>query len=440
MVGPLDPSSRLPDAQRRVSPSKKLPTGRIGRMRRLVGVGLRAGADMVRERSEGAAAQKAAEVLGQMRGVAAKVGQMAGYVDGVVPEGQREAYERWMKTLLEQAPSSSPEAVRERVLEQLGMPLDEAFAEFEEQPVASASIGQVHRARLLDGREVAVKIQHPGVDKAMDADLDNIKVLEPMFALFAGAQFESKRIAGEIRDRFREEIDYELEARRQLKMAEIHAGDPSIKVPGIVASHSGPRIITMDWVEGLSFAEAAEAPEDLRRQWAETMWRFVYKGVLVGGHFNADPHPGNYKFHDDGTVTFLDHGCVQEADARKRAEGSAAHIAACRGDRPAFEQACREMMKLRGGEFERASMEYLYEAFAPQLHAPYKIERHYVAGLAKRFKDTFQEIRKLEDDSYVAFEPGVFFLNRLQFGFYSVLARLDVEVDYARVELEFLSP
>ena len=97
------------------------------------------------------------------------------------------------------------------------------------------------------------------------------------------------------------------------------------------------------------------------------------------------------------------------------------------------------MMKLEGGQFERGAMAYLYEAFAPQLQSPYRIERHYVAGLAKRFKDMFQEIRKLDDDSYVAFEPGVFFLNRLQFGFYSVLARLDVEVDYNALDAEILA-
>ncbi|EDM80926.1 putative ATP-binding protein [Plesiocystis pacifica SIR-1] len=416
---------------------KKLVKNRLGRLRQFAGAGLRMGADMALGR-EGAGAEKAAEILGNLRGVATKVGQMAGYIDGVIPEEQREAYEKWMQTLLDQAPSSDPEQVRRQVREQLGRPLDEAFAEFDETPVASASIGQVHRAVLPDGRVVAVKVQHPGIDEAMRNDLANSAMVEQTFRLFAGSKFESKRIAEEIRQRFAEELDYALEARRQREIRALHLGDPAIRIPELVDSHCAAKVLTMEWAEGLDFSEAAAAPEALRRQWAEAMWRFAYKSVLIGGQFNADPHPGNYKFHRDGRVTFLDHGCVQEADQAHRDAGAATHRAACLGDVPAFEAAAREMLGLRGGVFERAAMDYLHEAFRPQLQSPYRIERHYVAGLAKRFKDIFQVARTCTDDSYVPFEEGVFFLNRLQFGFYSVLARLDVEVDYAQVELQFL--
>ena len=415
----------------------KLVKGRLGRLRRLAGAGVRMGMDMTLGR-EGTGAEKAAEILGNLRGVATKVGQMAGYVDGVIPEGQREAYEKWMQTLLDQAPTSDPEQIRQQVLEQLGRPLAEAFAEFDETPIASASIGQVHRARLADGRAVAVKVQHPGIDVAMRNDLENSGLLEQTFRLVAGSKFESKRIAAEIRQRFAEELDYELEARRQEEIRALHLGDPHIHVPAVIGSHSAAKVLTMEWAEGMNFTEAAGQSEDLRRQWAETMWRFVYKSILVGGQFNADPHPGNYKFHADGRVTFLDHGCIQPTDLEKREHGIATHHAACVRDIPAFERAGRRMLKLRGGVFEAAALEYLHAAFAPQLQAPYRIERHYVAGLAGRFKDIFQTARTARDDSYVPFDEGMFFLNRLQFGFYSVLARLDVEVDYATAELAFL--
>ena len=411
--------------------------GRFGRLRKLAGVGLRAGADAVMGR-DGAGAERAAEVLGNLRGVAAKVGQMAGYVDGVVPEGQRDNYEKWMKRLLDQAPTSDPAEVRAQIEEQLGRPLEESFDEFDETPVASASIGQVHRARLTSGRQVAVKVQHPGIDVAMKADLKNSGLIEQSFRLFAGGRFESKRIAAEIRQRFSEELDYALEAERQRKMIVIHEGDAAVRIPAVVDSHCAPKILTMDWVEGMNFSEACEASPELRRQWAESMWRFAYKSILVGGHFNADPHPGNYKFHDDGTVTFLDHGCVQESGPERRAKACNTHRAACTGDRDAFEVACREMLHLDGGNFEAGAMEYLYEAFKPQFESPFRVERHYVAGLAARFKELFDVARKTKDGSYVPFEEGIFFFNRLQFGFYSVLARLDVEVDYAKVELDFL--
>ena len=415
----------------------KLEKGRFKRLRKLAGVGLRAGADAVMGR-EGAAAEHAAEVLGNLRGVAAKVGQMAGYVDGVVPEAQRENYEKWMKRLLDQAPTSDPDEIRAQLQDQLGRSMHEAFASFDPTPVASASIGQVHRATLPDGRTVAVKVQHPGVDEAMKADLENSGLLEQSFRMFAGSKFESKRIAAEIRQRFAEELDYELEASRQQILIDIHAGDPGICIPALVPSHCAAKVLTMEWVEGVGFSEACQADEDARRRWAEVMWRFAYKSILVGGHFNADPHPGNYKFHADGRVTFLDHGCVQESDLRKRREGVAVHHSACVRDTEAFERASREMLNLRGGSFERAALDYMYEAFKPQMQSPYRIERRYVAGLADRFKQIFDVARKSKDDSYVPFEEGVFFLNRLQFGFYSVLARLNVEVDYATAELAFL--
>ena len=415
----------------------KLVKGRLGRLRQFAGAGLRMGADVALGR-EGIGAEKAAEILGNLRGVATKVGQMAGYVDGVIPDDQREVYETWMQRLLDQAPTSDPEQVRQQILDQLGRPLEQAFAEFDAVPVASASIGQVHRAALPDGRAVAVKVQHPGIDEAMRHELANSNMVEQAFRLFAGSKFESKRIAAEIRARFAEELDYELEARRQTAIRALHLEDPAIQVPAVIDSHSAAKVLTMEWAEGMNFAEAVAAPEELRRQWAEAMWRFAYKSVLIGGQFNADPHPGNYKFHADGRVTFLDHGCVQEAGHHSRSEGIATHRAACVGDIPAFEDAARRMLDLRGGSFERAAFEYLHEAFAPQLRSPYRIERAYVAGLARRFKDIFQVARTSQDDSYVPFAEGVFFLNRLQFGFYSVLARLDVEVDYARVELAFL--
>lgn len=430
-------SRRICDRLPTLAHNPKLPKGRLGRLRRLAGVGLRVGADKVMGR-EGGAAEQASEVLGNLRGLAAKMGQMAGYIDGVVPAHQRDNYERWMKKLMDQAPASSEADVRKTIQNSLGLPLEEAFESFDLTPVASASIGQVHKARLASGEDVAVKVQHAGVKTAMDSDLSNAGLFEPTFRLFAGGKFESKRIMAEIRERFREELDYELEARRQHKMWEMHEGDPAIHVPAVFHEHSGSEVLTMEWVQGMNFDQAREADPDLRRQWCEAMWRFVYKGTLVGGMFNADPHPGNYVFHDDGRISFLDYGCVQETDAEKRRKGIATHKAACAGDDAAFRRAAVEMLDLQGGRFEERSMIYIREAFRPQFESPFRVTRDYAAGLAAKIKVVFDESRKDKHDNYVPFPPGIFFLNRLQFGFYSVLARMDVEVDYAAVEREFL--
>ncbi|MEO6600223.1 MAG: AarF/UbiB family protein, partial [Polyangiaceae bacterium] len=165
---------------------RKIPEGRVGRFVRLAGLGARTSASLLFSKGGENAAERAAEVLGTLRGVAAKVGQMASYVDGIVPEGQREAYETALRKLREQAPTSTSADIRALVERELGAPIDQLFRDWEDQPVASASIGQVHRARLTDGRVVAVKVQHTGIARAMESDLENVGMLESVIGTFVG--------------------------------------------------------------------------------------------------------------------------------------------------------------------------------------------------------------------------------------------------------------
>ena len=150
----------------------------MGRFVRLAGLGARTSASLLFGKSGESAAERAAEVLGTLRGVAAKVGQMASYVDGIVPEGQREAYELALRRLRDQAPTTTPAEIRALVELELGAPISQLFRDWEDEPVASASIGQVHRARLADGRVVAVKVQHSGIAQAVESDLENVGMLE----------------------------------------------------------------------------------------------------------------------------------------------------------------------------------------------------------------------------------------------------------------------
>jgi predicted unusual protein kinase regulating ubiquinone biosynthesis (AarF/ABC1/UbiB family) len=149
----------------------KLPGSRLARLASLAKLGVRTGASALRGDDGTGAAEKAAEVLGNLRGLAAKVGQMASYVDGLVPEGQRNAYEASLRALRSQAPRSSAAEIRGVVEAELDAPIDRLFVTWEDAPVASASIGQVHRATLHDGRVVAVKVQHPNVRQAVESDL-----------------------------------------------------------------------------------------------------------------------------------------------------------------------------------------------------------------------------------------------------------------------------
>jgi predicted unusual protein kinase regulating ubiquinone biosynthesis (AarF/ABC1/UbiB family) len=418
---------------------RKLPKGRLGRLARLASVGARSGARLLLNRDSGVAAKKAADVLGNMRGLATKVGQMASYVDGVLPEQHRDAYETWMTKLQSKAPKSSPEAIRAAVQAEFGASVDALFAEWSDTPFASASIGQVHRAVLEDGRVVAVKVQHPGIREAMDADLKNAGFLESTVGAMAGLRrFDSKRIMEEIRGRFREELDYRMEAERQRAFAELFVDDPTVVIPAVIADRSGDTVLCTELVEGLSLEEAQAASEDDRRAWCETLWRFVYKSSLCGGLFNADPHPGNFFFQPNGAVACIDFGCVQPVNPEKSKYALALHRAAHIRDDAAFAEATRNMLDLKGGAYEPRAIEYVRLCFEPLWHTPFRMTRPYVAELVEKMKVLALDFRKGKNDGYVPLPPNMFFLNRLQFGFYSVLARLDAPVDYRAVELGFL--
>lgn len=421
-----------------MSSEKKLPAGRLGRLVRLAELGARTGTTMLLNRDSTDAAKRAAEVLGNLRGIAAKVGQMAGYVDGLVPEEHRDAYQASMKMLLAQAPRSSPEAIQRLIEDELSGPMDRLFAQFDAVPVASASIGQVHRAVLPDGQEVAVKVQHPGIAEAVESDLQNAGLVEGALSMMGTRRLDSKNVLEEIRARFREELDYRTEAERQMAFARVHEGDEQILIPRVFPEQTSRRVLTTKFMRGGSLDDVSRMPEKERSDIGATLWRFVYKGTLVGDMFNADPHPGNYFFQDGGRVVFLDFGCVQTIPAKRQPIARRLHRAACERDEKAFVEAGKSMLETRGGPHEKRVLSYLRRAFEPQFSSPYRITRDYVASLVAQMKDAGTETLRQKDDSFVPMPEGMLFMNRLQFGFYSVLARLDVAVDYAAVEKSFL--
>lgn len=416
---------------------REVPTGRLKRLAKLVGVGARTGASLLLSKDGSAAAEHAATVLGSLRGLAAKVGQMASYVDGFVPDEHRAAYEGAMSKLRAAAPHSSSTAIRAVVEAELGAPIDQLFARWADEPFASASIGQVHRAALHDGREVAVKVQHPGIDAAVESDLRNAGVIESLVGTLGPKGIGVHETFAVIAERFREELDYTLEATRQDQFRRIHAGDPAIVIPTIIHDRSSRRVLTSSFEAGLPLEEAVTADAALRTTWAEVLWRFVFRGNLVGQMFNADPHPGNYLFRSDGTIVFLDFGCVQPLVDPELSNARAMHRAAIAKDEATFARATARMLGTRGGSFQVAVLAYVRRCFAPIFDQPFHIDRAYATEVVRSIQD-LKKFIFAKDKSFVALPPGLVFMNRLQFGFYSVLAQLDVPVDYAAVEREIL--
>ncbi|NUQ75648.1 MAG: AarF/ABC1/UbiB kinase family protein [Polyangiaceae bacterium] len=426
-----------------------LPTSRLGRLARLAALGTRAGASRIAsalgsESSEASLANVAAEALGTMRGLALKMGQMASYVDGFVPEEHRDIYEKAMRTLRDAAPTMTPEEAAKVVASELGGPPEELFAAFSREPFASASIGQVHRAELHDGRNVAVKVQYEGVARAVAADLSNMSMITAL-AGPVGDKFAAKDQLGEMRARFLEELDYRHEAARQRTFAERFAGHERVRIPEVVEERSSRRVLTTMLAEGIRFDEACARSEAERVAWAETLWMFVMEGVLRHGLFNADPHPGNYLFIDSpeatGEVWFLDFGCTRTLRPEKVELVREAHRASVlRQDAGALGELFSEMLDMPAeGEGARIGREYLKLCYAPILTTgKFHITKEYTTKLFHDLREGAKAALRGSRDEFTPLPSEWLFFNRLQLGFYSVLARLDVPVDYGAVERKIL--
>ena len=253
-------------------------------------------------------AQDVAQVLGGMKGAIMKAGQMLSFIaDGLPPEAQEA-----LATLQQDVPPMAPSLAAEVIRNELGNDPDRIFLEWSPTPLGAASIGQVHKAVTKDGRVVAVKVQYPGVDKAIKSDLDNAEMLYAMFASFAMKNLDVKALVDELRERMADELDYRLEAELQTEFADRYDGHPFIKVPKIVPELSTQRVLTSEWVDGMRFDDfIAKVDEPTRQKAAEVMFRFAQGAIQHHHVFNGDPHPGNYILHEDGTVTFLDFGLVK---------------------------------------------------------------------------------------------------------------------------------
>ncbi len=244
--------------------------------------------------------------LGTMKGVMVKLGQMASYVD----DGLAPSVRRTLSRLQDSVPPMSAELAAGVVEEELGAPPERLFEQWDPEPIAAASIGQVHRAITRSGQAVAVKVQYPGIAETMAADLDNVALLRRMLRITAPSQ-DVDGLISELRTRVLEELDYRQEAANQRLLHDYFDGHPTISVPAIVDELSSRRVVTSELVTGARFAELADWSQQERDLAGETLYRFVFRSLYEVHAFNGDPHPGNYLFHGGGKVTFLDFGMVK---------------------------------------------------------------------------------------------------------------------------------
>jgi predicted unusual protein kinase regulating ubiquinone biosynthesis (AarF/ABC1/UbiB family) len=334
----------------------RLPTGRLARTARVGGLvtgqGLRwAGmrtANRVRTPERAAAAQsertaalvhQLVDQLGQMRGAAMKVGQMISIVEfGGIGEDEQDELQRKLAALRDDVPPV-PFADLERLMRQeFGGPLQRVFSEFDERAFAAASIGQVHRATTVDGDDVVVKIQYPGVAEAVETDLRNATLLLPLVKRIAPG-LDAKALAAELRERIGEELDYELEAQNQRRIERLMRGHPFVRVPRVHTDLSTRRVLVSEYIEGERFEAVRRADEEQRDRYGEIVFRFFF-GLLYRDRIAlGDPHPGNYLLRPDGRVCFLDFGLLRDVDAGRVADERAIAGAVRDGDAAALKAA-----------------------------------------------------------------------------------------------------
>ncbi len=313
--------------------AEKIPTSRV---RRTATVGRLAASEAVKQFGTRAAnvarGQQAAEaalarrqletakqivgVLGTMKGAAMKIGQVMSFLDvGLVPEEFREEFQHELAKLRDAAPTVSFKQMRRVIEEDLEAGISDLFSDFDETPIAAASIGQVYRATLREGGgEVAVKVQYPGVAAAVRADLQNLDMIMRLMKRMT-PQLDVKAIAAEIRGRIVEELDYELEAQNQRALGRIFDGHPFILVPRVVSALSRERVLVSELVSGTGFEELKGHPQAERDRIGEIVFRFFLGCLYRHRQFSGDPHPGNFLLLADGRVAFLDFGLFKRMDA-----------------------------------------------------------------------------------------------------------------------------
>jgi len=359
--------------------------------------------------------------LDQMKGMAMKIGQILSYLDTPLPAELVASLQR-----LQAGVTGVPWPVAAAVIEgELGAPAEDLFDRIDEEPVAAASIGQVHRA-WLDEAPVAVKVRYPDVADSFDEDLARLGGLAKLASL--AGPVDGEAIVAELGARLREECDYAAEARWQELFAAAVAALPDLSVPAVVAPRSAAAVLTTRWADGVRFdAFAAAASPAARLRAARALGSFAWHGLLAWEVAHADPHPGNFLFTEDGAVVVLDFGCVKVfepafVDAWRRSLRCVVH-----GD-DGFEQATRDagMVGGRGFDFgeHRAMLEWLVR---PYVQPSFRFTAAYNAEAQRFGQPTSRHTRSMAVPA-----PWIWFA-RTTFGLHAVLARLGAEGDFRGV-------
>jgi predicted unusual protein kinase regulating ubiquinone biosynthesis (AarF/ABC1/UbiB family) len=441
--------------------AKKLPTSRVARTARVGGLvtgqgvrwaGMRA-ANRVRTPERAAAAERErsaalvhelVDQLGRMRGAAMKVGQMISMVDfDGLPDDQRDELQQRLATLRDNVPPMAFTKLEKLLRKELGAPLGDVFSDFEERAFAAASIGQVHRASTLDGHEVVVKVQYPGVAEAVETDLRNAMLLVPLVKRLAPG-LDAKALAWEMRERIGEELDYELEAQNQRRIERLMRGHPFIYVPRVYTDLSTRRVLVSEYVEGERFEAVRQASEPQRDRYGEIVFRFFF-GLLYRDRIAlGDPHPGNYLLRPDRRVCFLDFGLLRDIDAGRVTAEAAISLAVRDNDPARLKDALIAGGYLPGARADSVGAEFALRLmrratkwYAVPGHHRFS-DRHNHRGRDRERPDTGERAAIRNQVNQFTVPPEAILIRRMHAVVAIVLHTLQAGADWGAIAAEYL--
>ncbi|MSZ58361.1 MAG: AarF/ABC1/UbiB kinase family protein [Actinobacteria bacterium] len=415
-----------------------LPVSYAGRT--ALGFGKRVGgkpAEAVTAELQQRTAEQMFKVLGELKGGAMKVGQALSIFEAALPEEFAAPYRATLTRLQDAAPPLPAETIHRILADELGDDWRDRFAEFSDVPAAAASIGQVHKATWHDGRVVAVKVQYPGADKALMADLNQLARMGKMFAAWIPG-IEIRPLIDELRERVAEELDYLRESQSQRAFAAAFEGDPDFLIPHVLSA--SPHVLITEWVDGTPLSAVIAAGTQEERDLAGTLLeRFLLCGPARAGLLHADPHPGNFRMTPDGRLCVLDFGAVAHLpDGLPLAMGTLLRLAQS-GDA----ETVLEGLRVEG--FVRPHIDvdpeqvlsYLDPFVEPARHETFTFSRDWMRGQFTRLND----IRN--PDFTVGLKlnlpPSYALIHRVWLGTIGVLCQLGATVPM-RAELEQWAP